>query len=83
MRRILAVAATAGMLLTAGPAAAALFFDDFNSGTIFWQAKSASVFQGQIVVDPLNAGNNVLNFNGLNSAGSIVSTINFNASGGP
>ena len=84
MRRILAVAAAAGMLFAAGPAAAALFTDDFESGLGQWQAKTGSPFQGQIVADPLGTpGNDVLNFTGLNQAGSIVSVPQFAGGGGP
>jgi len=56
--------------ITISANAAILFSENFESGSLAqWTAGNA-----QIVVDPLDSSNNVLNFTSLNSAGDIFST---------
>lgn len=50
-----------------------LFADDFESDLSQWVGKSGSSHHGQIVIDPLNPGNQVLNFTALNSGGDVFS----------
>lgn len=50
-----------------------LFTDSFESDLSQWVGKSSEPHHGQIVVDPLNTGNKVLNFTALNVFGDIFS----------
>lgn len=51
--------------------AASVFTDDFESGLGQWTGKGGGTHHGQIVADPLNPGNSVLNFTSVISAGDI------------
>jgi hypothetical protein len=52
--------------------ASTLFFDDFESGLGQWN-DTYQGFNAQIVADPLNSGNQVLNFTALRAAGDLFS----------
>jgi hypothetical protein len=61
------------MLVLGAATQADLFNEDFEGDLSAWVGKSGGAHHGQIVADPLNASNNVLNFTLLNSAGDIFS----------
>lgn len=71
------VSMTAGVfaaLLLAAPAGAApIFFDDFENDLSKWTPSN-----GQIVADPLDASNNVLNFSQVDSFGDIFTSTPIN-----
>lgn len=48
-----------------------LFSDDFEGNLSQWTGKGGSSHQGVIVEDPLDSGNQVLTFTGLNDAGDM------------
>jgi hypothetical protein len=58
-------------LLALNVQAAPIFFDNFEGDLSAWTGKNEGAFNGQIVVDPLDSSNHVLNFNALNSGGDI------------
>jgi len=57
--------------------ASTLFGEQFNSDLSAWTGKSGGTHHGQIVNDPLNSQNRVLNFTALGSAGDIFSASTF------
>ncbi|NES65299.1 MAG: hypothetical protein F6K24_08560 [Okeania sp. SIO2D1] len=59
-----------------------LFFDDFESGLSQWVGKEGEVHHGQIVTDPLDSENMVLNFTALNGRGDIFSSNSFLSASG-
>lgn len=73
---------TTGLALVTPTEAATVFFDDFESDLSAWVGKSGGTHNGQIVEDPLNTGNQVLNFTDLNSAGDIFSAVSFSSTSG-
>lgn len=75
-RAMVKISLAAVILLSASVAASqVLFSDDFESGLGQWVGKtSPTSHSGQIVSDPLDAGNHVLNFTALGSAGDIFSS---------
>ena len=50
-----------------------LFTDDFESDLSQWVGKGGSTHNGQIVTDPLDSGNQVLNFTKLVAGGDVFS----------
>ncbi len=64
-------------LSSVGAFANPVFVDDFEGDLSLWTGKSGGVHHGVIVADPLNAGNNVLSFTALNSAGDIFTVAAF------
>jgi hypothetical protein len=76
-------------MVTASPSPAQsqmLFTEDFESGNLDqWVGKNGGDHHGQIVTDPLNDSNNVLNFTRLNFAGDIftVSPLDLTSVSGP
>ena len=64
-------------LFAAGAQAGTLFTENFESGLGAWTGKSGGAFHAATVADPLNAGNKVLQFTALNSAGDIFTTATF------
>ena len=61
---------------------AALFTDDFEGDLSAWTGQGGGAHSGLIVVDPLNAGNNVLSFTALGSAGDIFTAQQLNLNPG-
>ncbi|HKQ38528.1 MAG TPA: hypothetical protein VJ063_10655 [Verrucomicrobiae bacterium] len=60
-------------ITTAASAQVVAFQDNFESGNLsLWTSKTVP-HQGRIVPDPLDSGNHVLTFTGVNSAGDIFS----------
>lgn len=62
--------------------ASTLFFDDFESGLSQWIGKNGGSHHGVIVPDPLQQGNNVLTFTGLNMAGDVFTAQSFTLQAG-
>jgi hypothetical protein len=59
-----------------------VFKDDFESGNLDqWVGKRGGDHHGQIVPDPLDASNNVLNFTRLNATGDIFTVSGLDISG--
>ena len=54
--------------------ATTLFSEKFNSDLSAYIGKSSGMHHGQIVTDPFNGGNSVLNFTALNDGGDFFST---------
>ena len=75
----LALVALAGSLAATSLQAAPLFVDDFEGNLAAWTGQTAlgGAHNGIIVVDPLNAGNNVLSFSALGSAGDVFTVQQF------
>ncbi len=73
MKTILAITLLAASSISN---ASTLFFDDFESGLGQWN-DAYQGFNAQIVTDPLNSGNQVLNFTALRAAGDLFSTQSF------
>lgn len=63
------------LMLTFGANAALvnMFTEDFEGGLSSWTGQSSGSTTGQIVVDPSNSGNNVLNFSSVIGGGDIFS----------
>ena len=59
----------AALTLSVAANATVLFEDDFEGDLSAWTGTGGGAYSGTIVVDPLDASNNVLNFGLLNSAG--------------
>jgi hypothetical protein len=80
----IAAACGAAFLLSASASAAALFSDDFETGTLVpnWLLKGGTPpNEGAVVSDPLfTTHSKVLTFNTLNAGGSIVSASSFTGS---
>jgi hypothetical protein len=72
MKKLLSAVALAGLLGSAVPASATTLFSEDFEGTLAQWSPNA---HGQIVVDPLNAANNVLNFSAVYSNGDIFSSV--------
>ena len=66
-----------GMVITAP--AVTLFSENFESDLSAWTGKSGGNHHGQIVSDPLDSGNKVLNFTALNAGGDIFTATTFDS----
>lgn len=64
-------------VLSAGASANPVFVDDFEGDLSLWTGKDGGAHHGIIVADPLNAGNDVLSFTAMNSAGDIFTVAGF------
>jgi hypothetical protein len=72
---ILSIASVLALTLACAPAmAATVFSDNFESGLGQWTGKGSGATSGQIVLDPLNQSNHVLNFTAVVIGGDIFSS---------
>lgn len=78
----LAVGTTAALLLSGAASAGVLFTEDFESGLSAWTGKNNGAHNGQVVTDPLDATNSVLNWTALNSAGDTFTISTFSLAAG-
>lgn len=78
MKRIVLTLMISSVLLglAGGAQAASVFFDDFESGLSQWVGKSGgSAHNGQIVNDPLDSSNQVLNFKATVGGGDVFQSL--------
>ena len=72
LKRTTVSAVLLGLFMSTQAMASTIFFEDFESGLGQWTTPGS----GQIVTDPLNSGNLVLNFQNLGSGGDIFTSKN-------
>lgn len=79
MKRSIMIIAVVGLGLLGGLSGAAyggsLFFDDFESGLGQWTGKGGGAHHAQIVADPLDATNQVINFTQTAAGGDIFQSL--------
>jgi len=76
-----ALACAATLLLSTNISAATLFSDDFESDLSQWSDVFFNQDSAQIVVDPLNSSNNVLNFSKPGFGGDLTSASGYTSFG--
>ncbi len=74
IKTVLFIMAACIIGLTANAGATTLFAEDFGGDLFGWTGTGGGSHNGEITADPLSAGNGVLHFTGLNSAGDIFTT---------
>lgn len=80
--QLLGFAALIAATNTVARADVEMFGDDFESGNLAqWTGKIGEPHHGAIVADPLNPGNRVLTFTGVNAVGDIFTAEKFDVSG--
>lgn len=81
MKRLFFIALLCAFI--AMPIRADIFFnEDFEGDLTAWVGQGGGAHYGQIITDPLNAGNNVLNFTAMGSSGDIFTATAFALSAG-
>ncbi|MFK5893468.1 MAG: hypothetical protein QM504_09640 [Pseudomonadota bacterium] len=75
------LACVAPLLFGSNVSAATLFTDDFESDLSQWSDVFFNQDSAQIVADPLNASNNVLNFSKTGFGGDLTSALGYSSAG--